>query len=97
MDNLLAAYLEIYEANELEKRAKKNKEAIDTGFMTLSPEERKKESKRLDDLAKREASRLNEEVVSYLLEKRYAANRDSAVSILESMSDEWLDRILKEI
>ena len=33
--------------NALQKRARKNKEAMDTGFMNLSDEERKKESERL--------------------------------------------------
>jgi hypothetical protein len=100
MDELFEAYLAVYEENELEKRARKNKEALDTGFMNLSDEERKKESKRLDDLAKRESSRMKEEynnlVLDYLVSEGYAANYDSAACILEAMSDEWLVGILSE-
>jgi hypothetical protein len=100
MDELFEAYLAVYEENELEKRAKKNKEALDTGFMKLSDEERKKESKRLDDLAKRESSRMKEEynnlVLDYLITERYVNDYDSAARILEAMSDEWLVGILSE-
>jgi hypothetical protein len=100
MDELFEAYLAVYEENELEKRAKKNKEALDTGFMKLSDEERKKESKRLDDSAKRESSRMKEEynnlVLDYLITERYVNDHDSAARILEAMSDEWLENVLME-
>jgi hypothetical protein len=100
MDEFLEAYLGIYEESELEKRAKKNKEALDTGFMQMSDDERTKESKRLDNLAKRESSRMREDysnlVLDYLVSEGYADNYDSAAGILEAMSDEWLAGILSE-
>jgi hypothetical protein len=100
MDGLFEAYLAVYEENELETRARKNKEALDTGFMKLSDEERKKERERLENLAKRESSRMRENhdnlVLDYLVSEGYADNYDSAACILEAMSDEWLVGILDE-
>jgi hypothetical protein len=96
MYGLNEAYRAVYEENELEKRARKNKEALDTGFMRLSPEQTKKESKRLEDLAARESSRLNEFVIESLITNGYVNDYNSAVSIIESMSEEWFESILQE-
>lgn len=66
------------------------------GNISLSDRKRNRDAAAKYKVTARRMRRTNEEYVSdYLVNEGYTDNYDSAISIYESMSDEWLDTILE--
>ena len=88
--------------NALQKRARKNKEAIDTGFMKLSDKESKKETERLGKYGGPKFAvdesylALYEDVITALLEYEYAITEESADILVDSMTDDALTAITEQ-
>lgn len=88
--------------NALQKRARKNKEAIDTGFMKLSDKESKKETERLGKYGGPKFAvdesylALYEDVIAALLEYEYAITEESADILVDSMTDDALTIITEQ-
>lgn len=88
--------------NAIQKRARKNKEAMDTGFMKLSDEESKKETERLGKYGGPKFAvdesylALYEDVIAALLESEYAITAESADILVDSMTDEALTVITEQ-
>lgn len=88
--------------NAIQKRARKNKEAMDTGFMKLSDEESKKETERLGKYGGSKFAvdesylALYEDVIAALLESEYAINEESADILVDSMTDDALTAITEQ-
>lgn len=88
--------------NALQKRARKNKEAIDTGFMKLSDEERKKETERLGKYGgpkfavDEDYLELYGDVIAALLESEYAINEESANNLFDCMTEDALTVITEQ-
>lgn len=96
MEDLIEAYLSVYESSHLEtdmnKRAKENEKA----------REEIKNTKAHKEMAKTAAKKFDEEfdsydvVLEYLMTEGYAETEDSALIIMANMSEAWKKKIMKK-